>query len=273
MKFDILAESILSSLVNEGRLAKKSKYANISVDVDKLTEKLNAGDFEVLIKAWAGSRRYSHLSEDQIKDVIKNVASEIAEYQPSSFEELNSTIESVVDNVYANKGPHRKTYNARLTKSISNLITHKEYGLVSMVEAPRAEENDYDLEGLTQVESAILEFISNSDTPTNVKEVNMHFSNADDIIDSLIQKGFITRDGDVLTASSKAGSARLLDTDNNDRENPLDADEDIRTSFSRSMRQRDQDEYDSSMGDIFSNPESMSGWSKKKYWGKYKPED
>lgn len=273
MKFDILAENILTSLIKEGRLAKNSKFANISVDSEKFAEKLNSGDFEVLIKAWAGSPRYSHLSENQIKEALRNVASEIAEYEPSSFEELNSTIESVIDDVYANKGPHRKTYTARLTKSISNLITHKEYGLVSLGQAPKSEENDYDLEGLSQVESAVLDFISNSDTLTTIKDVENQFSNGNDIVNSLIEKGFITRDGDVLVVSDSEHGAKLLDIKDDNEENPLEADDDIGTSFSRSRRENDQDAYDSSMGDIFSNPESMGGWSKKNYWGKYTPED
>jgi hypothetical protein len=256
MKFDVLAESIISSLVNEGRLSKASKYSHISVDANKLAEKLNSGDFEILTKGWAGNPRYASLSEDEIKEVIQNVASEIGQYEPSSFDELNSTIESVVDNVYANKGPNRKTYNARLTKAIVNLITHNEYGLVTIGEAPKAQENEYDVEGLSQVESAVLDFITQAELPTNIKDVESQFSNGSDIIDSLIEKGFVNRDGDTLVASGHEQGGRVLDTEDEDEENPLEIEPDIartyRSTLGSSRSYDDDDSEDRSMGYVSS---------------------
>ena len=246
MKFDILAESIISSLLEEGRLAKSSKFAHISVDGDKLAEKLNAGDFEILTKGWAGNPRYASLSEEEIKDVIQNVASGITESQPSSFDELRSSVESVVDNVYANKGPNRKTYNARLTKAIVNLITHKEYDLVSIGEAPRTEEDEYDVEGLSQVESAVLDFITQAEEPTNIKDVETQFANGSTIVDSLVEKGFVNRDGDMLTASGEDGSGKLLDIDDEDEENPLDAEPEVARAFKSTMGNTREYEDDSS---------------------------
>lgn len=252
MKFDVLAESIISSLVNEGRLAKASKFANISVDADKLAEKLDAGDFEILTKGWAGNPRYASLSEDEIKDVIKNVATQIAEYQPSSYQDLNSTIEGVVDNVYANKGPNRKTYNARLTKAIANLITHKEYGLISIGEAPKTQENEYDIEGLSQVESAVLDFITQADVPTNIKDVEAQFANGSDIVDSLVEKGFVKREGDILTASDSEEGGKVLDVEDEDEEDPLEAEPDVarayRSTVGNTRSYDDDSSDDTSMG-------------------------
>ena len=252
MKFDVLAESIISSMVNEGRLPKSSKYSNISVDADKLVEKLNAGDFEILTKGWAGNPRYAGLSEDEIKEVIQNVASEIGQYEPSSFDELNSTVEGVVDNVYANKGPNRKTYNARLTKAIVNLITHKEYGLVTIGEAPKAQENEYDVEGLSQVESAVLDFITQADVPTTIKDIESQFANGSNVVDSLIEKGFVKRDGDTIVPSDAQEGGRVLDTEDEDEEDPLEVEPDIARTYRStvgSSRSYDDDEGgDGSMG-------------------------
>ena len=41
MKFDNLANNIISEMLEEGRTAKNLKYANISIDSDKMLEKLN----------------------------------------------------------------------------------------------------------------------------------------------------------------------------------------------------------------------------------------
>ena len=40
MRFNVLAESIISDMLSEGRMSKVSKYSSIGVDTEKMLEKL-----------------------------------------------------------------------------------------------------------------------------------------------------------------------------------------------------------------------------------------
>jgi len=268
MKFDILVEQHLK-LLSEAGVSRSSKFSNIEIDADRLLEKLNAGDFDILINSWANNKKYGNVSEENIKQVIAKLAEDIKTYEISNFEDLKDTVESITDDIYSDKGFRRQSFVARLSSSIAGLVMHKEYELVSVLPPKQERQEEDALTGLTEVENAVVDYIDHSEEPVTLEILNKHFSGADSIIDTLAQKGIVAVNTQgIITLVNRTPEGELKD-----KENPLDADEDIRTSFSRSMRQRDQDAYDSSMGDIFSNPESMSGWSKKKYWGKYKPED
>ena len=182
MRFNVLAESIISDMLSEGRMSKVSKYSSIGVDTEKMLEKLNAGDFDIILKSWVGSPRYAGLTEEEIRSIVSGVVSNITENNPSSFDELSDSIMSVVDRAYQDKGPRRKTYNERLTKAIRNLILHKEYELIkngesnSIDTSSESEEMSddqkpvFDIEGLTSIESAVYEFIKQADNPTSISE-------------------------------------------------------------------------------------------------------
>jgi hypothetical protein len=242
MKFDILAESIITNLLNEGRLAKTSKYSNIQIDAAKLLNKLEEGDFHVLISSWANNARYANISEEKLTDLIKNISNEISEYQPSTYEELLQTISGVVDTVYENKGPNRKTLTSRLTKSIANLITHKEYGLVTVGE-PKKETNKE--EKVSEKEESALNFVNQSEEPSDYNEVLRHLTGtfgieedeAQEIINNLVNSGSLRKEGNSLIANNEEDhSARALDFENEEEdEHPLNYAPDVEATYRRTI--------------------------------------
>lgn len=253
MKFDILVENIINDLLAEGRMAKTAKYANIRVDSDKMLQKLNDGDFDIIIKSWSGNPRYANLSEETLKEVVRKVGENIKEMEPSSFSELRGNIESIVDEFYVNKGPKRKTYDERLTKAVTNLILHKEYDLISMGEPtiqPQTEEGEqkekYDIENLSSTESAIYEFVSKADEPTSVQEVENQFPQSSEIVNSLIEKGFLERVGNNLVAKEQESVfTPVLDTDEEEDEiDPLSVDPDITSTFKNTFGKMSEDDFD-----------------------------
>lgn len=251
MKFDNLVESFINGLVNEGRTSNISKYSYINVDADKMLNKLHSGDFDILIKSWAGSPRYAGLSEEELNDVMADVTSEISEMKPDSFDDLRSTIFNAVDKVYQNKGARRKTYDERLTKAITNLIIHKEYGLIS-TEKPEDYEEDgqgkekaeYDIEGLSPAESDIYEFIKQADEPTSTVEIQQQFPNSQDIVDSLISKGFIEKEGNIFSVKEKEGADLTMEPEEDFEENPLEADEDVASTFKSTFGRNNEEDED-----------------------------
>ena len=251
MKFDILVENIIKDLVTEGRTPKSLKYANIRVDSDKMLEKLNAGDFDIILQSWEGTPRYGNLSKETLKDVVAKVAENIKEMEPNSFSELRDNIESVVDQFYINKGPKRKTYDERLTKAVTNLILHKEYELVSSAEPTisheEEEEKSHDIENLSNIESAVYEFVSKADGPTTEQEIEAQFPQSKTIVDSLIEKGFLEKFDDKITAKEKGvDEVPLLDIEDEDEEeDPLNIDSDITSTFKNTFgKSRESDEED-----------------------------
>jgi len=273
MNFNTLVESYLTS-IEEGRKLKSDKFSNFEIDTQKLNEMLDNGSFDVFLTAWADHAKYGNVSVEQIKDSIRKVSSEVEEYGIDTYADLKSTVERVTDSVYEDKGMGRKTLVDRLTKAIINLIFHKEYNLVNLdvVSQSRPEPED-EMTGLSEVENAVVEYIDHSEEPVTLDILNKHFSGANTIIDSLVEKKIVSVNPDgVITLVGNLSGLEDLD---NDTENPLNADEDVRDTFSRTFRSSGQaeDEYGSSMGDIFNNPESMGGWNKRRYWGRHNPED
>jgi hypothetical protein len=266
MQFDILVETFISNLIEEGRTSNISKYSSINIDADKMSSKLAAGDFDILIKSWAGSPRYASLSEEQLKQVMTDVTTEITEMQPRSFDDLRDSVYRVVDKMYENKGARRKTYDERLTKAITNLILHKEYDLVSTGESSGEDydndiegedESSFDSENLTEIESAIYEFVKQADSPTSMAEVEAQFANSKDIVDSLIKKGFLNKEGSMLSVKEDGDDyTPILDRDEDDfAENPLEADEDITSTFKST--------FGRSMGDDFEDAGRTPSWRRR----------
>lgn len=258
MKFDKIVNTVIKEMVlTEGRTPKLSKYSNIAVDTAKLGEKIEAGDFDVLIKSWSGSPKYGNLSEEDIKSALTSVKDNIETYQPTSLKDLFSAIESPVDEIYSSKGPRRKTFTDRLTKSISNLILHKEYDLISVgmgSETPNYSETDddetsstgreeFDVEGLSSIQSAIYEFIKQSDAPTTEQELNNQFPNDADAIQELLTKGLITKEGNTFSLPSEPSDIPLLDIeDEEEEEDPFETDPNARETFKRTFGDTRSDE-------------------------------
>jgi hypothetical protein len=261
MRFNVLAESIISDMLSEGRMSKVSKYSSIGVDSEKMLEKFKAGDFDIILKSWVGSPRYAGLTEEEIRNILSGVISSITERNPSSFDELSDSIMSVVDNAYQDKGPRRKTYNERLTKAIRNLILHKEYDLIKTGESTSIddsleseEESDeqkptFDIEGLSQIESAVYEFIKQADNPTSISELSETFDDPESVTNSLIQKGLIKREGSNFVTAEDSDMTNILDTDDDFEGNPLEADSDVASTFKDTFGRQGSEEYGDA-GDI-----------------------
>lgn len=201
MKFDTLVENYLN-IFSEAYVNRSSKYSNIEIDANKLIEKLNSGDFDILISSWANNIKYGNVSEEVIKGLINSLAKDIETYEISSFDDLKDTIDSLADDVYANKGMRRQSYVQRLTNSVAGLIMHKEYGLVTARE-PRIEKPEEDaLTGLTEVENGVVDYIQQAEEPLTVDDLSKQFSNAQDIVDSLINKNVLYKDNEGFVSLS-----------------------------------------------------------------------
>jgi hypothetical protein len=213
MKFDTLIENYLN-VFSEAYVNRSSKYSNIEIDTEKMLEKLNAGDFDILLSTWANNPKYGNISEDVIKKLITDLASDINNYEISSFDDLKETIDSLADSIYENKGIRRQSYVERLTNSIASLVMHKEYELVTAKE-PRVEKPEEDsLTGLTEVENGVVDYIEHSEDPVTIEDLNKNFSNAQDILDSLVNKKivFIGNDG-IITLSGPRNIETFEDED------------------------------------------------------------
>jgi hypothetical protein len=251
MKFDILVEQHLK-LLSEAGVSRSSKFSNIEIDTDRLLEKLNAGDFDILITSWANNKKYGNVSEDDIKQVITKLAEDIKTYEISNFEDLKDTVESIADDIYSDKGFRRQSFVGRLSSSIAGLVMHKEYNLVSVL-PPKQERQEADaLTGLTEVENAVVDYIERSEEPVTLDILNKQFSGADSIIETLAEKGVVAVNPQgIITVVSRAFEGELKS-----KENPLDADEDVRTSFSRTMGRNTDDDFDYER--VYQDPESVS---------------
>jgi hypothetical protein len=267
MKFDTLVENYITTF-EEGRLAKSAKYANISINAPLLKQRLADGDFETIISSWAGHPKYGNVSDQTINGVIDKVADDVQEYEISNYDDLRSTIDSIVDGVYADKGPRRKTYTARLTSSILSLITHGEFDLVKTGAAAQREvEGEDESDDNSDVEEVVYNFVAQAEEPSRyddvVKYITSSLSKEEDeakyIIDSLVSKGVLHKEGDLLTAGDDEGFAKELEIEDEPKENdPItgrpharDEDEDPfryspeAESNYRSTTGADQDYYDS----------------------------
>jgi hypothetical protein len=266
MKFDTLVENYITTF-EEGRLAKSAKYANISINAPLLKQKLADGDFETIISSWAGHPKYGNVSDQTINGVVDKVADDVQEYEISNYDDLRSTIDSIVDGVYADKGPRRKTYTARLTSSILSLITHGEFDLVKTGAAAQSEVSDEDSDEDSDVEEVVYNFVAQAEEPSQYNDV-VHYitsslskeeNEAKSIIDSLVSKGVLHREGDLLTAGEEDGFAKELEIEDEPKENdpitgkpPLRDEEEDPFKYSpeaesnyRSTKGQDEDYYDS----------------------------
>jgi hypothetical protein len=251
MKFDILVEQHLK-ILSEAGVSRTSKYSNIHINADRLLEKLEAGDFDILITSWANNKKYGNVSEENIKEVITKLVDDIKTYEISSFEDLKDTIESIADGIYSDKGFRRQSFVHRLTNSIAGLVMHKEYDLVSVLPPKQEGQEEDALTGLTEVENAVVDYIEHSEEPVTLDILNKHFSGADSIVETLAEKGIVAVNPQgIITVVSRAFEGELKS-----KENPLDADEDVRSSFSRTMGRSNEDDFD--LDRAYQDPSSVS---------------
>jgi hypothetical protein len=251
MNFNTLVENYLVDL-EEGRMQKSDKFSNFEIDTQTLNDKLENGSFDVIITAWSNHSKYGNITTEQLKNVIREVSNNVEEYGISTYEDLKSTVENITDNVYENKGIKRKTLVDRLTKAVINLIFHKEYDLVNLNVTPVRQDSEDELTGLTEVENAVVDYIEHSEEPVTLDVLNRNFSGADSIVDTLTQKGIVVvNQNGVITLVNKAFEGELRDG-----EDPLEADEDVRTSFFKTMGRNNEDDFD--LDRAYQDPDSVS---------------
>jgi len=262
MKFDTLIEHYTQEYyLKEARTSNIDKFALIQINADKMLQKLNDGDFDVLITSWEGSPRYGNLDSNQIKSTLREIAESIKENSPTDFTSLRGLISSILDNFYSYKGEKRKTYVERFAKSIINLIVHKEYGLASKGEEMEDSfENDSeytgmikseeDVWGMTTAESSIYNFIKQSEETTTVRDIEAQFPNSEDILDSMLAKGIIDKVGnEIYIRDSESDDIPVLDPDLDEGDsNPLDDSPEIEDTFKRTVDTTNNDDM-SSWGD------------------------
>jgi hypothetical protein len=224
-KFNLLVENILTDL-NEGRIPKSAQYSNIEIDASSFASKLEAGDMNEFIEAWSSKKWLGGLSQERIKDILKNIADDLTEYPPRSFTELWSQIETKVRDAI----PTRKDLVEKITRQISNLLTNPAFGLTKTVEAPAATEHEGEKEEtsktvtdeseLSEVAEKTLEYIRQAEEPSEESDVVKYITSsfgkeeneANDVIKELIAKKLVEKQGNTLVAKEEEGGA-ILDTD------------------------------------------------------------
>jgi len=273
MKFDILAENIIYT-IEEGRFKKEEKFSNIEVNGEELQNLLNSGALDSHLENLANKARYSNLSAEQLKQIISEITEEIKISQPSSFEELKDSIQTVADSVYSDKGSKRKTLVDRLTKSVGNIILSPSLGVVSQGEIVRKSENKPESNNLKAHEIELINFINQSEEPTTYEQAVEHIAHnfavetedAEQIVKKIMASGAITREGDFLAVndeyvaseedkepSSEEEIEKAIRKDNQDYEgdeeeyeNPLSFDREVDDTY-RKTRGSDSDYYDSNL--------------------------
>jgi hypothetical protein len=132
---------------------------------------------------------------------------------------------------------------------------HKEYELVNVKQPEQKRQEEDALTGLTEVENAVVDYVEHSEEPVTLDVLKKHFSGADSILDSLAKKGVLAVNlQGIITVVGNTYEGTL-----SDKGDPLSSDEDVRSSFSRTMGQGSDDELDYERA--FQDPESVS-WAR-----------
>jgi len=264
MKFDILAESIISSILEEGRKKKSEKFSYISVDGNALKQKIESGEIDAAINATLAGRgerqreRYPNIDIEKFKTMLSEVAdyAEEPENKPSTFRDLMDLIETAAHEAYKHKGENRKTLVANLSKALLNVIIDHTDAVKQVAAPPSETEGLEDTEQtpdeksykhtLSPEEEKVLEFIGEHETPVDYDEVirfiedelYLHDEEASAIISKLIEKDYVGKN-----VENKL-SVILRPPEESDEEDeanydPLSASSDIRDTFKRTMATRD----------------------------------
>jgi hypothetical protein len=103
---------------------------------------------------------------------------------------------------------------------------------------------------MTSLESAIYEFVKQSDVETSLSDVEAQFNDSKEVVDSLIKKGLLQKQGNTLSVKEDDGSfTPTLEIDDADSEfeDPLEADEDIKSTFKNSFKDTFDDDRDNDL--------------------------
>ena len=261
MKFDVLAESIISSILEEGRKKKSEKFSYISVDGDALKRKLESGELDSAIAATLAGRgerqreRYPNIDVEKFKAMLSEVADFVKEPEntPNTFRDLMDLIETAAHEAYKHKGENRKTLVANLSKALLNvIIDHTD--AIKQVAAPASETEEAEDQPeekaykhtLSPEEEKVLEFIGEHETPIDHDEVirfiedelYLHDEEATGIINSLIEKDYIGKNVENKLSVSLRPPEEIEDEDEAIYD-PFSASSDVGDTFRRTMASRD----------------------------------
>jgi len=284
MKFDVLAESIISSispLIEEGRKKKSEKFSYISVDGNALKQKVESGELDSAISTTLAGRgerqreRYPNIDVEKFKAMLLEVAEyvEDPENKPSTYRDLMDLIETAAHKAYKHKGENRKTLVANLSKALLNVIIDNT-DAVTPAAAPASSEAEEEEEiepsakrELSPEEDKVLEFIGNQEESIDYDEViryiedqlYLHDEEAAQIINNLIEKDYIGRNLENKLAVSLRPPEES-DEEDEEMRNPFLASREAADAFRRTIGSRDYEEFDSQRA--FEDPESMRrfGW-------------
>ncbi len=268
MKFDIFAESIISSispLIEEGRKKKSEKFSYISVNGNVLKQKVESGELDSAISATLAGRgerqreRYPNIDVEKFKAMLLEIAdfAEDPENIPSTYRDLMDLIETAAHEAYKHRGENRKTLVANLSKALLNVIIDNT-DAVTPAEAPANDEEIPSSDELqktggdyknttTDEEDKVLDFISNQEEPIDYDEVvsyiedqlYLHDEEAKQLIDNLIEKKYIGRNLENKLSISVHAPEDLDDEEDETIHNPFAASSDVADTFRRTLGTRD----------------------------------
>ncbi len=120
----------VNTVIKEGRLAKNDVYSNIEIDATGFQTKLSEGKVDGLIQEWASKSWLGGIPAEKLRAILDQIAKDLVEFPPTSYEEMQGTISSVIS-----KSVNRKDLQVKLTRKVSNLLTTKEFNLITVKEA------------------------------------------------------------------------------------------------------------------------------------------
>jgi len=277
MKFNILAENIISSILEEGRKKKSEKFSYISVDGNTLKQKIESGELDDAINVTLAGRgerqrdRYPNINIEKFKTILSEVADYVEDIdnKPNTFRDLMDLIETAANEAYKHKGENRKTLVANLSKAILNIIIDHTDSVkqvappVSEIEntEEEPEEKTYKY-ALSPEEEKVLEFIGENETPVDQDEVvrfiedelYLHDEETSKIISSLIEKDYITRNTE-NKLSVILRSPEISGEEDYELRNPFSASREAEDAFKRTIGFRNNDELDYERA--YEDPSSM----------------
>ena len=277
MKFNILAENIISSILEDGRKKKSEKFSYISVDGNTLKQKVESGELDDAINVTLAGRgerqrdRYPNIDVEKFKTMLSEVADYVEDpyNKPNTFRDLMDLIETAAHEAYKHKGENRKTLVANLSKAILNIIIDHTDS-VKQVAPPVSEIENTEEEPeekiykrtLSPKEEKVLEFIGEHDTPVDQDEVvrfiedelYLHDEETSKIISNLIEKDYITRNVE-NKLSVIIRSPEISDEEDYELRNPFSASREAEDAFKRTIGFRNNDELDYERA--YEDPSSM----------------
>jgi hypothetical protein len=294
MKFDTLIESIL---LKEGNKSNDEKFANISFDLEKLSDKisdLNSDDYKSqispFIERWKEQGYLDNLTSDQIKIILDEIHTRIVELNKGTVKVHTITYEFlkkyILNSVMRKRFPATKLFTNKEELSVLGGRWRDKFAALfrnlkdTQVETERKEQDDEDMGSLEGMESSmnkptsaaegsLLEFIHGSDGVSREEAVDFLSRKsgmgrepevANNIINSLISKKEIieTEDGN-LKINTESGVVDSLASDSD-----YDADDEIETGIP--FRGRGIEDEDEDVADTFRRTTEGDGDFQRSGW-------